>query len=522
MTEEFLIPIDILGRFGIVALIGLLIGLERSMKDTAQPHAGIRDFVLFALAGGLLALLAERFDNAWLVVAGFVGVLAILLSGYWSDQKAGGSEAERGTTTEIAGLVTFLLGVTVIAAGPALAIAFTVVVLVVLSQKILIGRFKANVQRFELDAALKLLVITFIVLPFLPNTPLDHYLTLPMGTVSEFDATTRFISIDPVPGQRFAGGDRVAIYGEQGHALGSLTIETASSLSLSGKYEGSSPNLLEQGLPVRREIGVRALTVMASAITPLRLWIIVVLVSLISFIGYVLVKVLGSAAGSGLTGIVGGLASSTVTAMSFARRSLEAPALNGVFAVAIILASTVMFPRLLVQIAVVNQALMQRMAVPILVMAATGIVVAALYYRHYRRVAAPGGSLRLENPFSLSSALKFAGVFAIVLMVTQLAITYLGNAWLPVVSIVSGLTDADAIAFSLSAAERRGQISTDWAAFNLVLGAISNTFTKLLLIFALGDRGLFRKTLVAFLVIAGSGLVTVFLYYDLAAAYAGG
>lgn len=519
MTEDFLIPIDVLGRFGIVALIGLLIGLERSMKQVAQPHAGIRDFVLLALAGGLLAMLAERFSSPWLVIVGLIAVVAILLSGYWSDQKATGGRGERGTTTEIAALMTFLLGITAVAAGPALAIAFTVVVLIVLSQKTRIGRFKDNVQRFELDAALKLLVITFIVLPFLPNTPLDHYLTLPMGKVSSFDASTGSIIIDSVPGQRFGQGDRVTIYGERGRVLGDVTIETASALALSGKYEGNLPDLLSQGLPVRREIGVHALTVMAAAITPLRLWIIVVLVSMISFIGYVLVKVLGSAAGSGLTGIVGGLASSTVTAMSFARRSLEAPALNGVFAVAVILASTVMFPRLLVQIAVVNQALMQRMAVPILVMAATGLVVAAVYYWHYRRASAPGATLRLENPFSLSSALKFAGVFAVVLMVTQLAITYLGNAWLPVVSVLSGLTDADAIAFSLSAAERRGLISTDWAAFNLVLGAISNTFTKLLLIFALGDRGLFRKTLAAFLVIAGSGLATVFLYYDLAAAY---
>lgn len=518
MTAEIQIPIDVLGHFGIAALIGLLVGLERSMKKTAQPHAGIRDFVLFALVGALSALLADRFGNSWLVIAGLVGVLTILMLGYWADQKAAGATAERGMTTEIAGLVTFLLGVAVIATGPALAIAFTVVVLLVLSQKALIGHFGRSVQRFELDAVLKLLVITFIVLPFLPNTPLNHYLTLPFGTISGFDTETRAVSIEPVPGQRIDAGDRVTLFGDRGRELGSVTVELASSVMLRGRYEGNSPNLMVQGLPLRRELGVPALGVMASAITPLRLWVIVVLVSTVSFVGYVLVKLLGSAAGSGLTGIVGGLASSTVTAMSFARRSLEAPMLNGQFAVAIILASTVMFPRLLVQIAVVNQALMQRMAVPILVMAATGIVVAALYYRHYRRTDAPGGALRLENPFSLSSALKFAGVFAVILMATQLAITYLGNAWLPIVSIVSGLTDADAIAFSLSAAEQRGQISTDWAAFNLVLGAISNTFTKLLLIFALGDRGLFRRTLIAFFVIAGSGLVTVFLYYDLAAA----
>ena len=100
-------------------------------------------------------------------------------------------------------------------------------------------------------------------------------------------------------------------------------------------------------------------------------------------------------------------------------------------------------------------------------------------------------------------------------MATRLAITYLGEAWLPVVAIVSGLTDADAIAFSLSDAQRSGLISLDWASFNVVLGALSNTFMKLFLVFSLGDRGLFKHLLLSVLVMGAAGIITMLLYYDL-------
>ena len=85
---------------------------------------------------------------------------------------------------------------------------------------------------------------------------------------------------------------------------------------------------------------------------------------------------------------------------------------------------------------------------------------------------------------------------------------------------VSAATEAailgiDAIAFSLSSLEHAGLVSLDWASFNLVLGALSNTFMKLLLVFSLGHRNLFKQLLLSFLVIGAVGLVTMFLYYDL-------
>jgi len=339
-------------------------------------------------------------------------------------------------------------------------------------------------------------------------------MSLPMGEVSKVQSSKQLLKMELADGVVFVRGDEVGIYSERGRSLGRLSVLRASDFELTGRYSGNAMDRIHPGTLLRSEFGPSVIAVMLSAIRPYYVWLIVIMVSFISFVGYLLVKVFGNRAGIGLTGLVGGLASSTATTLSFARRSLEAPALNRHFAMAILLAATVMFPRLLIQIAIVNQALMARMLVPVAVMALTGLAVAVWYYRHNRDDDVDSGTLTLSNPFSLKSALTFALVFATILMVTRLAITYLGDAWLPLVALVSGLTDADAIAFSVSAAQRDGLISLDWAAFNAVLGAIANTVMKLALVFTLADRGLFMKLLGPVLIIVASGLLAAFLYYD--------
>jgi uncharacterized membrane protein (DUF4010 family) len=252
---------------------------------------------------------------------------------------------------------------------------------------------------------------------------------------------------------------------------------------------------------------------------------IVVLVSFIGFVGYVLIKTIGAQAGIGLTGLVGGLASSTVTTLSFSGRSKELPQLNQLFAVAVILASSVMFPRVVLQIGVFNQQLMAKIALPMLVTGGTGLALAAiLYWRASRSAAkndAPTEEISFGNPFSLKSAVTFGLVFATILVATRVATAYLGDAWLPVIAIVSGLTDADAIAFSVSDLERAGLVSLDWASFNIVLGSLSNTYMKLFLVFTLADRGLFKHCLISFLIMGIAGIATMFLYYDIGSAASG-
>lgn len=511
--------LDFFIRFGLAGSLGFLIGLERALGARENPHTGLRDFVIFALIGAISAFVALLFENAWLIGVGFAGFLALLLLAYWAARTK--DVEDIGITTEAAAIVTFFLGVLTIKGMYALSIALTIAMLALLSQKQLINRFSSEIKYYELDAALKFLIIAFIVLPILPHESLDNSMTYPVGRVVSIDEAARELAFVPTGGQVFRVGERLNLYDDR-EFLGELQIETARAEELVGHYSGNRAGQLDDGVTLHAPLMPMFVMHMLAAIRPFKVWLIVVLVSFVSFVGYILVKILGHSAGIGLTGLVGGLASSTVTTLSFAKRSKERPAWNHIFAVAVLLASSVMFPRLLIQIGVFNQALMRNMAVPILVMGATGLIMAGLFFLRSKKAAgeqAHAEEMSFDNPFSLKSAITFGLVFAIILMVTRLAITYLGGAWLPVVAIVSGLTDADAIAFSLSDAQRSGLISLDWASFNVVLGALANTFMKLFLVFTLGHRGLFKHLLVSFLVMGAAGIVTMFLYYDLKSLY---
>jgi len=504
--------IQLFSQFGLAALLGFLIGLERELRDQESVTVGIRDFVLFALIGALSSFAALEYGNTWLILAGFGGFLAMLLSSYWAQRDHG-----PGITTELAAVLTFFLGAVVMRGATVLAIALAILALGVLFPKASIKRFRSQVQMHEMRAVLLFLTITFIILPVLPRQSLDTYLTYGVGTVVTANQTTGQVEIALAEGKRLKAGDEVFLYGGNWDRLGRVKITTAHRTEASGSYEGDLLAEVGPETGVRAGLGIEFLEVMASAVRPYKLWLIVVLVSFVSFAGYVLIKLVGNTAGIGLTGLIGGLVSSTVTTLSFARRSLESPGANRLYAMAIILASSVMFPRLILEIAVVNPTLMKNIALPLGVMGITGAAMAGILYFRSRQATAATPQVEFNNPFSLKAAVSFGLVFAAILMLTRVATHYLGDAWLPVVAVVSGLTDADAIAFSLSSLQVSGLIHIDWASFNLVLGAISNTFMKLFLVLGLGDRDLFRKLFGPFVVIGAVGLATTLLYYDLGA-----
>lgn len=513
MAAETSSLLTLFSQLGLACLLGFMVGLEREMGGAPNPHGGLRDFVMFALLGAVSALAALMYENSWLILVGFLGVLTLVVSGYWITVLRHKDE-DTGITTEIAAVLTFFMGVLVMKGALVLAIALGIIVLAVLSQKTALKDFSSSVQRFELEAALQFLIITFIVLPVLPNRSLDAYFTLPAGKVVAIDEASAHLQITPNKGYMFDAGVELQIYTEAEGHVGALNIQDVSEAAVSGQYHGEHLHLLETGEELRAPLGVDVVSTLLSALNPYKIWLIVVLVSLVSFAGYALIKVVGTSAGIGLTGLIGGLASSTVTTLSFARRSKEMPQWNRNFAVAVVLASSVMFPRLLLQIGIVNQALMKNMALPILVMGATGLAMAAFFYLRGKWETTQSAEMSFSNPFSLKSAITFGAVFATILMVTRLAISYLGESWLPLIAVVSGLTDADAIAFSLSDAQQAGIISLDWASFNLVLGALSNTFMKLFLVFTLGHRGLFKNLAAAFLIIGAAGIITMALYYE--------
>jgi uncharacterized membrane protein (DUF4010 family) len=244
-------------------------------------------------------------------------------------------------------------------------------------------------------------------------------------------------------------------------------------------------------------------------LNPYEIWLLVVFVSGIGFLGYVLMKVLGAERGIGLTGLLGGLASSTATTLSFAGRSKQSPALSRVFGSAIVLASTMMFPRVLVEVLVVYQPLVARLVLPLVAMLLTGWVAFAILWRQERSTELEDeGAVELTNPLNLSTAIKFGLLFAVVLVATKAANQFLGTAGVYAASVITGLTDVDSITLSVADLAANGQIASRAATLAILLAALTNTISKGALALTLGSRELRPTIIRAFGAMVAVGIVS--------------
>ncbi len=170
-----------LGSFAIALLIGALVGIEREKKleereargEGVSDIGGLRTFILFAEAGAVAAWLALRLDALWLFLGGGVLVTAIVLAGYLAYTRA--AAAHYGLTTEIAALIVYLLGGTVILGYEDVAVALAIATSAILAYKEPLHDVVERIGRDDLYAGLKLLIATFIVLPVLPDRAVDPW-----------------------------------------------------------------------------------------------------------------------------------------------------------------------------------------------------------------------------------------------------------------------------------------------------------------------------------------------------------
>jgi len=245
------------------------------------------------------------------------------------------------------------------------------------------------------------------------------------------------------------------------------------------------------------------------ALNPYKLWLLVVLISGLSLAGYVAVRWLGSRKGTALTGLAGGLVSSTAVTLSFARRSREEQGTERALAVGVLLAWTVMFGRVLATVAIVNVSLAPSLAASMVVMGGVAAIASALALRHAAAVEAGHvPAVKVKNPFSLASAIKFGLFFACILLVVALARRYLPREALLVVAAVAGSTDVDAISLSmakLAESEDMARLATR----AIVLAAVSNTAAKAVMAAVLGSRPFARRILASTVAIAAAAGVAM-------------
>jgi len=224
-------------------------------------------------------------------------------------------------------------------------------------------------------------------------------------------------------------------------------------------------------------------------LNPYKIWLMVILISAISFCGYVLVKVVGSERGIGLTGLLGGLVSSTAVTLSFSQRSRQEGGLARSFALAIIISWTIMFARVGVEVAVVNASLLAALWMPLVAGTVAGL--GYCIYLHYTSGHAEA-AVEVTNPFELGPAVKFGLLYGVVLVVAKAARVYFGDTGLYLSSIASGVADVDAITLSVAELARTGEVASGTGARAIILAAVSNSLVKGGIVLATGAASLRR------------------------------
>ena len=246
-------------------------------------------------------------------------------------------------------------------------------------------------------------------------------------------------------------------------------------------------------------------------LNPQNIWLMVVFISAISFIGYVLIKLVGSRRGVGLTGLLGGLVSSTAVTLSFTQQSRTHDSLAKPFALAITVAWTMMFARVLVEAAVLDAELLAILWIP---MGGAGVI--GLAYCGYllfsaKNRTAESEEVELKAPFELGPALRFAVAYAAILVISRAAHMFLGDAGVYASAALSGVADVDAITLSMARMARAGTVEIGTASKAIVLAAMVNTTVKGGIVFTLGAVSLKKSILPALLLILAGGLGLAYL-----------
>lgn len=227
------------------------------------------------------------------------------------------------------------------------------------------------------------------------------------------------------------------------------------------------------------------------ALNPFNIWLMVVFISGISFTGYILMQLVTPSRGISLTGLLGGLVSSTAVTLSLAERSRRQPEFTPTYALAITVAWITMFLRVIVAVAVLNWTLLTAVWFPLLVTAAALSVYAG--YLLLRRTVDDQHEVTLVNPFELRPALTFGVLYAVVLLVSRTAQLYFGDAGIYISSLLAGLTDVNAITLSMAELSRSPTglpISTATGA--ILLAVLANTIAKTVMVFVAGGPAIRR------------------------------
>lgn len=246
--------------------------------------------------------------------------------------------------------------------------------------------------------------------------------------------------------------------------------------------------------------------------SPRRVWLFIILVSSISYLGYFLQKFFGAGRGLTLTGLLGGIASTTAATTAFAKDAADDPANVVPLWRASTIANTIWFPRVTAILFVMSPALARATLPPLAAMTLAGLAMSLLIAR--REVQPAGQSnVPVGNPFRLAPALKFGAMFTVILLVGKAAAAELGAGAVYWTSLVGGSVDVDAVAVTLCDLVRDGRAALNVASGAVMLAIASNAVLKTGLAFYAGTRAFGWRVGLTFAVMLLAGAAVWFVRF---------
>jgi uncharacterized membrane protein (DUF4010 family) len=242
-----------------------------------------------------------------------------------------------------------------------------------------------------------------------------------------------------------------------------------------------------------------------ASLVPRKVGLVVVILSAVSLVGYVAVRLLGERGGLSLAGGIGGLVSSTAVTLSFSGKARRVPDLTPSLSVGIILASTLLYARVLVLVGLFGFGLLGMMGPWLVGLFLVGVGWSAIVF--LRTPARRSEGLTLGNPTELGRAVVLGLTFAALVVVVGVAQERLGEQGIWATAVVGGLVDVDAVSVALAQLTTRGLARSETVVQGVLLATAANLVTKSVLVAIVGGWALARRVLPAFGVLAALSLL---------------
>jgi uncharacterized membrane protein (DUF4010 family) len=240
-------------------------------------------------------------------------------------------------------------------------------------------------------------------------------------------------------------------------------------------------------------------------VNPFEMWLLTVMIAAISFAGYIAIKAAGDKAGILLTGVAGGLASSTAVTVTLGEMAKENPEKAAPLSAGALFSSATMVARVLAVVAAVGTSVLPKIALP-LAMGGAGLIAIAYYLFRQDKENVASGRLDLSDPFELSTVLKFGLILTAITAASKLLTRVGSGQGVYVLAALSGIADVDAMTLSMS------RLASDPASVTLAANAILivvavNTIAKAVIGWATGGAAYGKPMMAAAAVAIGLGLV---------------